>query len=88
RAARAPGALPGPAAGTLQEALSLAAAGRGALLLCRPTAAQHRRTDIAYVPVDGVPDSELALVWHRDAETETVREFARTLAEVEGRAAG
>ncbi|MFF9025106.1 LysR family transcriptional regulator [Streptomyces eurythermus] len=91
RAARAPGALPGPAATTLQEALSLAAAGRGGLLLCHPTAAQHRRTDIAYVPVDGVPDSELALIWHRDAETETVREFARTLAEAEaeaGRAAG
>jgi DNA-binding transcriptional LysR family regulator len=63
----------------LQEALSLAAAGRGALLLCRPTAAHHHRDDIAYVPVDGLPDSELGLVWHRDAETETVRAFARVL---------
>ncbi|MBX7546824.1 LysR family transcriptional regulator [Streptomyces sp. NPDC004232] len=79
RAARAPGPLPGPAATTLQEALSLAAAGRGALLLCRPTAAHHHRDDIAYVPVDGLPDSELGLVWHRDAETETVRAFARVL---------
>ncbi|WP_107481065.1 LysR family transcriptional regulator [Streptomyces sp. IMTB 2501] len=81
RAAHAPGALPGPAAATLQEALSLAAAGRGALLLCRPTAARHPRDDVAYVPVDGVPDSVLGLVWHREAETETVREFARVLAD-------
>ncbi len=83
RAARAPGALTGPAATTLQEALSLAAAGRGALLLCRPTAAYHRRDDLAYVPVEGLPDSALGLVWHREAETETVREFARVLARVE-----
>ncbi|MGW1595381.1 LysR family transcriptional regulator [Streptomyces sp. NPDC002343] len=89
RAARAPGAQSGPAATTLQEALCLAAAGRGALLLCHPTAAQHQRADIAYVPVDGIPDSELGLIWHRDTETETVREFARVLAGLEaGRKAG
>ncbi|MFF8727316.1 LysR family transcriptional regulator [Streptomyces sp. NPDC015171] len=80
RAARAPGSPAGPVAGTLQEALTLAAAGRGALLLCRPTAACHPRDDIAYVPVEGLPDSALGLVWHREAETETVREFARVLA--------
>jgi DNA-binding transcriptional LysR family regulator len=80
RTAHAPGALSGPAAATLQEALSLAAAGRGALLLCRPTAACHRRDDVRYLPVDGVPGSALGLVWQREAETETVREFARVLA--------
>ncbi|WP_430382569.1 LysR family transcriptional regulator [Streptomyces sp. P10-4] len=84
RAAHAPGPLPGPTATTLQEALSLVAAGRGALLLCRPTAAYHHRADVAYVPVDGLPDSALGLVWHRGAETETVREFARVLAGATG----
>ncbi|MGW1166959.1 hypothetical protein [Streptomyces sp. NPDC002550] len=47
-----PGTLPGPSTTTLQGALSLAAAGRGAL----------------------------GLVWQREAETETVGEFARVLA--------
>ncbi|MER6731058.1 LysR family transcriptional regulator [Streptomyces puniciscabiei] len=80
RRAQAPNTVHGPVAGTLQEALSLAAAGRGALLLCRPTAAYHRRDDVRYLPVDGVPESALGLVWLREAETETVREFARVLA--------
>ncbi|NYI03763.1 LysR family transcriptional regulator [Allostreptomyces psammosilenae] len=71
----------GPAAGTLQEALALAAAGRGALLLCRPTADQHGRGALARVPVTGLPDSALALVWHRDRETARVRAFAEVLAE-------
>ncbi|MEU6180784.1 hypothetical protein [Streptomyces coeruleorubidus] len=31
-------------------------------------------------PVEGVPESALALVWHRNGATAAVREFARTLA--------
>ncbi|MET8566766.1 LysR family transcriptional regulator [Streptomyces sp. NPDC004783] len=80
RAVQAPGALSGPEVTTLQEGLSLVAAGRGGLLLCRPTAAHHRREDVAFVPVEGLPDSALGLVWHRDRETETVRAFARAVA--------
>ncbi|MEU6667542.1 LysR family transcriptional regulator [Streptomyces sp. NPDC046727] len=82
RAAHAPGTVPGPTATTLQEALTLAATGRGALLLCHPTATRHPRADVTYVPVEGLPDSALGLVWHREAETGTVREFARVLAGV------
>ncbi|POX43505.1 LysR family transcriptional regulator [Streptomyces sp. Ru73] len=71
----------GPAIGTLQEGLTLAAAGRGAMLLCAPTAEYHARSALAYVPVTGFPASALALVWHRDHETARVRAFAEALAE-------
>lgn len=81
RVAHAPGDVPGPQVTTLQEGLTLVAAGRGALLLCRPTAAHQRREDVAFVPVEGLPDSALGLVWHRDGETETVRSFARAVTE-------
>ncbi|MCE0447333.1 LysR substrate-binding domain-containing protein [Streptomyces tricolor] len=37
---------------------------------CRPTAAYHHRADVAYVPVDGLPDSALGLVWHRGRRRE------------------
>ncbi|MEV5320486.1 LysR family transcriptional regulator [Streptomyces sp. NPDC052687] len=81
RAAQAPGPVAGPAVTTLQEGLTRVATGRAALLLCLPTAAHHHREDVAYVPVDDLPDSALAVVWHRDRETEPVRAFARAVAE-------
>ncbi|MEU8956139.1 LysR family transcriptional regulator [Streptomyces sp. NPDC048518] len=82
RAAHAPStaAPAAPAVRTLQEGLTLVAADRGAMLLCRPTAEYHGRKDVVFVPVEGVPDSVLGMVWHRDGETRRVREFARALA--------
>ncbi|MFJ4279076.1 LysR family transcriptional regulator [Streptomyces massasporeus] len=80
RAAHAPSAVPGPAVSTLQEGLTQVAAGRAGMLLCRPTAVYHRREDVTFVPVEGVPESALGLVWHRDGESAAVRAFARTLA--------
>ncbi|MET9819462.1 LysR family transcriptional regulator [Streptomyces sp. NPDC006355] len=80
RGAHAPSAVPGPAVSTLQEGLTQVAAGRAGMLLCRPTASYHRREDVAFVPVEGVPESALGLVWHRDGESAAVRAFARTLA--------
>ncbi|AXE85939.1 LysR family transcriptional regulator [Streptomyces sp. Go-475] len=80
RTAHAPSAVPGPAVSTLQEGLTQVAAGRAGMLLCRPTASYHRREDVAFVPVEGVPESALGLVWHRDGESAAVRAFARTLA--------
>ncbi|WP_055703092.1 MULTISPECIES: LysR family transcriptional regulator [Streptomyces] len=79
REAHAPSSAPAPAVRTLQEGLTLVAADRGAMLLCTPTAEYHGRRDVVFVPVDGLPDSVLGLVWHRDAETERVREFARAV---------
>ncbi|MFJ9680081.1 LysR family transcriptional regulator [Streptomyces sp. NPDC101194] len=79
----------GPVVTTLQEGLALVQADRGAMLLCRPTADYHGRRAITFVPVTGLPDSRLALVWHRSHETARVRAFSQALATaangVEGR---
>lgn len=61
------------------EGLTQVAAGRAGMLLCRPTAAYHRREDVTFVPVEGVPESALGLVWHREGESAAVRAFARAL---------
>ncbi|WP_067179217.1 LysR family transcriptional regulator [Microtetraspora niveoalba] len=89
RSAQAPettpggGAIPrGAAVTTLQEGIALVAAGRGAMLLCRPTAGYHTRRDVVFVPVRGLPGSALGLVWHRDAETARVRAFRDAVAAV------
>ncbi|WP_369378959.1 LysR family transcriptional regulator [Streptomyces sp. cg36] len=80
RAAQAPGAAGGPAVATLQEGLTLVAADSGAMLLCRPTADYHAREDVAFVPVDGLPDSALGVVWRRGGDTAAVRAFAGAVA--------
>ncbi|WP_033424037.1 LysR family transcriptional regulator [Actinomadura flavalba] len=69
----------GPLSATLQEALTSAALGHGGLLLCAATARHHRRDDLAAVPVTGMPDSALTLVWHPDAVTARLRAFAAVL---------
>ncbi|HZF87482.1 LysR family transcriptional regulator [Streptomyces sp.] len=80
-----PGGLPipaGPLVNTLQEGLSLTAADRGAMLLCRSTAEYHgRRSSIAFVPVEGLPDSLLGLVLRRDNSTPQARAFAQAVGE-------
>lgn len=74
----------GPAVGTLQEGLSLVAANRGVMLLCRPTTEYQRRGDVTYVPVRGLPESALGLVWRGDRENGRVRAFAEAVAEGAG----
>ncbi|MFP3986829.1 LysR family transcriptional regulator [Streptomyces sp. E11-3] len=89
RHAQAPGRTPGgrpvptgPLVNTLQEGLSLAAADHGAMLLCRATANYHdRRGSLAFVPVEGLPDSELGLVWHRRNPSPPARAFAQAVEE-------
>lgn len=68
-------------ADTLQEGLSLVAAGRGALLVCGATAEYNRRPDVAYVPVTGLAVSELGLVWRTVARSSRLAAFAAVLAE-------
>ncbi|MFF4418740.1 LysR family transcriptional regulator [Streptosporangium sp. NPDC001559] len=78
-----PGGRPvprGPGVSTLQEALTLIAADRGAMLLCAPSARYHGRPDIAFVPVTGLPDSALTLIRHRDNETASLRALGDALA--------
>lgn len=89
RAAHAPAATPqgrpiaaGPRVSTLQEGLTLTAAGRGGMLLCRPTAEYHGRRDLAFVPVTGLPDSVLGLVHHTARETARIRAFSTAVTKV------
>ncbi|MFI2279747.1 LysR family transcriptional regulator [Nocardia beijingensis] len=70
----------GPEVGTLEEGLAAVAAGRGAMLLCHPTADSHRRRPVSFVPVTGIGESRLGLVWHRYRETPRVRAFSRAVA--------
>jgi DNA-binding transcriptional LysR family regulator len=67
----------GPEVHTLQEGLSLIAADRGGMLLCRASAEQNRRADIVNIPITGVPDSALGLVWRRGEETSALKAFAK-----------
>ncbi|GHE92899.1 LysR family transcriptional regulator [Streptomyces fumanus] len=73
----------GPLVNTLQEGLSLAAAGRGAMLLCRSSAEYHGsgRSSLAFVPVEGLPGSLLGLVLRRASSSPQARAFAQALAE-------
>jgi hypothetical protein len=59
----------------------LIAAGRGGMLLCAPTAAYHRRPDVVAVPVAGLAETALGLVWHGDHENARIRAFAAVVAE-------
>ncbi|QVQ50844.1 LysR family transcriptional regulator [Spiractinospora alimapuensis] len=70
----------GDTARTFQEALSLIAADRGAMLMCASTAALHSRPDIVNVPVTGLDPSILGLAWPEGNTTSPVREFAAALA--------
>lgn len=69
----------GPEVRTLQEGLSLIAAGRGGMLVCRPTAEHNQRTDIVNIPITDVPESALGLVWRRGEDTPALKAFATHL---------
>ncbi|MEU4574519.1 LysR substrate-binding domain-containing protein [Nonomuraea sp. ATR24] len=78
-----PSGQPIPQAGTVatsQEGLTQVALGRGGMLFCTPTAAHHRRPDVSFVPVTGLPPSVLGLAWVKAAETAAIRAFARAAA--------
>lgn len=79
-----PGGRPiprGPVACTQQEALSQIATDRGVMVFCRNIVEFNGRSDIKFVPVDGLPDSRYAPVWHRDRETARVRAFVEVIGE-------
>ncbi|WP_167151153.1 LysR family transcriptional regulator [Streptomyces sp. MBT27] len=85
-----PGGLPipsGPGVNTLQEGLSLAAANRGVMLLCRSTAEYHaRRGSVTFVPVRGLPFSELGIIRHRLRPSAQAEAFALAVGETTGTA--
>ncbi|MGC0364120.1 hypothetical protein ABH922_002104 [Rhodococcus sp. 27YEA15] len=53
------------------------ATGRPAMLVCLPIAERNQRSDVAYVPVVGRPESALGLVWRRDRASEHLGQLAR-----------
>jgi DNA-binding transcriptional LysR family regulator len=69
----------GPDVRTLQEGLSLIAAGRGAMLICRPTAERNAWNGIVNIPINGLPDSSLGLIWRRGEQTPALQAFAAQL---------
>lgn len=66
---------------TLQQGLSLVASGRGAMLLAGSTAWHSGRDDIAFVPVSGLPESSMGLVWPRGSTHPGVPVLAAALSE-------
>ncbi|GGV03077.1 hypothetical protein GCM10010211_82900 [Streptomyces albospinus] len=78
-----------PTVSPLQEGLALAAAGRGGMLLCRPTADHHPRREVAFVPVTGLPDSVLGRGSPlRPRKTARVRAFGSAVTAATATAAG
>ncbi|MFI7068470.1 LysR family transcriptional regulator [Kribbella sp. NPDC050124] len=69
----------GPEYRTLQEGLSLIAADRGGMLLCLRSAEQNRRADIVNIPITGVAESALGMVWRRGEDTPSLQAFATYL---------
>ncbi|MFD6953575.1 LysR family transcriptional regulator [Nocardiopsis sp. TSRI0078] len=66
---------------TLREGLSQVAAGRGAMLLCGDTADHGDRDGVVLVPVSGLPESSLGLVWPRGDRNPGVPVLAAALTE-------
>lgn len=72
---------PGPLVCTLQEGLTAVAAGLGTMLLCAPTATHQGRRDVVFVPVTGLPESALALIWPHSRETAQHRALNQAIAD-------
>lgn len=66
-------------ASTVQEGLSQVASSQSGLILCAATAEYSQRSDIRFVPVSGLPESSLGLVWRADRENARMRQFASTV---------
>jgi hypothetical protein len=70
----------GPGSTTLQEALTIVAADRAVMPFPAVVEGYHGRRDVVFVPVVGLPESELAVVWRTEATTERIRAFATAAA--------
>ena len=66
-------------ASTVQEGLSQVAYSRVGVILCAATAAYSQRADIRFVPVTGLPESALGLVWRTDLECPGLGHFAKAV---------
>jgi DNA-binding transcriptional LysR family regulator len=57
------------------DAMAMVAAGVGALRLPRSVARQHARRDVVAIPIQGEPETEIALCWLADETTPVIEEF-------------
>jgi DNA-binding transcriptional LysR family regulator len=72
----------GPTFATVQEMLALVGAGKGSYPVPAQASQYYLRPDVAYVPVDDAPPFEWRFIWLTAAETNLIRAFDRTAAEV------
>ncbi|RBQ16191.1 LysR family transcriptional regulator [Spongiactinospora rosea] len=67
---------------TVQEGLALVATGDHTMLVCHPLATRTTRTDVHYLPIDGLPEpSQLALIWPTTHTTPQLTTLAHLLHE-------
>ena len=59
----------------VKDAVALVAAGVGFLRLPHSLARLNARKDVAAIPIEDAPETEIALAWLRDETTELVEEF-------------
>ncbi|MQY12925.1 hypothetical protein SRB5_30640 [Streptomyces sp. RB5] len=70
-----PGRLAAERPETTADAVQLVAAGVGVLAVPQSLARLHHRKDLTYRPVEGLPESRVALSWREDATTDRVEDF-------------
>ncbi|MER7566835.1 LysR family transcriptional regulator [Streptomyces sp. NPDC048523] len=71
-----PGRQRGQDVRTFQEILTLVAAGQGVAPLTESAARYHARPDTVFVPLTGLPDVHMALIWRSVEENRLVRALA------------
>ena len=59
----------------VKDAVALVGAGVGFLRLPHSLARLHARKDVVAIPIDGAPETEIAIAWLRDETTDDVEEF-------------
>ncbi|RJL22128.1 LysR family transcriptional regulator [Bailinhaonella thermotolerans] len=66
---------------TFQELLALIAAGQGVSPVAASVSRYYARPDVAFVPLDDAPDTEVAVVWRTAGATARTHAFARAAAD-------
>ncbi|GGZ21740.1 LysR family transcriptional regulator [Streptomyces inusitatus] len=67
---------------TVQEGLALVASGEHGMLVCRPLAERASRSDVRYLPVEGLDEpSQMGLIWRTDRTTPQLLVLSQLLQE-------
>lgn len=70
-----PGTAPVERLQNTKVALEVVAAGVGVVVVPQSVARLYHRKDLTYTPLDGAPDSPIALVWREGDEDPNIQEF-------------